>query len=152
MKDTNAVGAQTEGRVLAGLIRAGYTVAVPFGVARYDLVVEMDDGFKRVQCKTGRLRDGAVRFNAASLGSNRRPGQTTRVPYHGHADLFGVFCPDTDAVYLVPVGSNGVEVALRAAPPRNSQVKGVRWARDFELTSAESSAGVPAERLQRSVR
>jgi hypothetical protein len=131
--DTNAVGAQTEGHVLASLIRAGYTVALPFGVARYDLVVEMPDGFKRVQCKTGRLREGAVRFSTASLGSVRKPGKFTKSPYIGQADFFGVYCPDTDAVYLVPVGPARAVMALRVSPSRNSQVSGVHWARDYEL-------------------
>jgi PD-(D/E)XK nuclease superfamily protein len=135
--------------VLAALIKLGYPVAVPFGVARYDLVVEMDDGFKRIQCKTGRLRDGAVRFSAASLSSDRRPGYIKKNPYIGSADFFGVFCPDTDAVYLVPVGDQRTEVSLRVAPSANSQAKGVRWARDFELIRRESSTGVSLEVVQR---
>ena len=147
--DTNSAGAQTEGRVLAALIKAGYTVAVPFGVARYDLIAEMDDGFKRIQCKTGRLRQGAILFKACSLGSSRRPGSYTSVSYVGDADMFGVFCPDTDAVYLVPIEESRTEMRLRIAPTSNSQAKGVRWAHDFELVSRETSNGIPLERLQR---
>lgn len=148
MKDTNSIGAETEGRVLAALIKAGFTVAVPFGVARYDLVIETPEGFKRVQCKTGRLRGGAVVFNAYSLGSNRRPGATTRQSYRGHADLFGVYCRGTDSVYLVPVDGNTSEVSLRVSPAKNSQQSGIRWARDFELTSRESRTGIAYESPQ----
>lgn len=133
MKDTNAAGAQTEGRVLAALIKAGYTVAIPFGVARYDLIIETPEGFRRVQCKTGRLREGAIIFNAYSLGSDRRPGKMTKQSYQGAADLFGVFCPELDGTYLVPVENSAVEVRLRVKAAKNGQKINVRWARDYEL-------------------
>jgi hypothetical protein len=58
-------------------------------------------------------------------------------PYTGEVDFFGVYCPDTDTVYLVP--SADVEdchnsVALRVTPPKNNQAKRVRWAADYEIT------------------
>ena len=37
----------------------------------YDLVLDLGAEFLRVQCKTGRLRDGAIVFNARSCRSNR---------------------------------------------------------------------------------
>jgi hypothetical protein len=49
-------------------------------------------------------------------------------------DYFGVYCPDTRQVYLVPVeavpdrGAN-----LRVETPRNNQSKGVRWAKDYVI-------------------
>ena len=131
MRDTNAIGAMSEGHVLARLITLGYTVAIPFGVARYDLVLDMPDGLKRVQCKTGRLRDGAVRFMTVSRGMT---GKTVRCrSYQGDADLFGVYCPENGKVYLVPVDNNRSVVSLRVDPPKNGQVVGLRMARDFEI-------------------
>jgi len=132
VRDTNAISANTEGRVLAALVAAGYTVAVPFGVARYDLVLDTEDGLKRVQCKTGRLRQGAVRFGVYSV--NRKPGGTWgRTPYQGAADLFGVFCPGTGKVYLVPVGACTGEMSLRVEPSRSGQQAGIRWAAEYEV-------------------
>ena len=67
------VGHRTEAAILAELVRRGYRILVPFGVnQRYDLVIETDEGFLRVQCKTGRLRDGVIQFNALSIQSNTR--------------------------------------------------------------------------------
>ena len=41
----------------------GYAILVPFGEnTRYDLVIDDGRQMRRVQCKTGRLRDGAVVF------------------------------------------------------------------------------------------
>ena len=60
-------GTCTEAAVLSALIGVGYNVLIPFGVARYDLVIEVADGFRRVQCKTARLvQPEMMRFNVCS--------------------------------------------------------------------------------------
>jgi hypothetical protein len=115
------------------LVRRGYRVLVPFGVNdRYDLVLDLGDRFLRVQCKTGRLKNGSVIFSARSVRSNRRA--TLERPYLGEADVLAVYCPGTGRVYAVPVEravrTNGT---LRVDPPANHQAKGIRWAADFEL-------------------
>jgi hypothetical protein len=56
--------------------------------------------------------------------------------YTGEVDYFGVYCPDNDAVYLV--SANDVAdcrnmVSLRLVPPRNKQVRKIRWASDYEI-------------------
>src|SRR5262245_7012178 len=99
----------------------GKFVLLPFGEGRrYDLVIEEDDGrFVLVQCKTGRIRQGAVRFLAYSL--NLLPGdQVSRRPYLGEVEFFGVYCPANGKVYLVPVEDvPQTEASLRLEPPRN---------------------------------
>jgi hypothetical protein len=58
------VGLRTEAAILAELVRRGYQVLVPFGTnQRYDLVLDMDGKFVRVQGKTGRLRSGVISFS-----------------------------------------------------------------------------------------
>ena len=52
------VGEISEGMVLAALLRARKIVLRPFGDnQRYDLVVDEDGTFVRIQCKTARLKD-----------------------------------------------------------------------------------------------
>ncbi len=127
------VGHRSEAAVLAELVRRGYRVLLPFGVnQRYDLVLENDGRFLRAQCKTGRLRNGVIQFSAVSIQSNTNG---TRVRhYTGEVDLFVVYCPDNECVYVIPseeVPPTGMY--LRVDPPRNRQRKRVRWARDYEL-------------------
>jgi PD-(D/E)XK endonuclease len=99
---------------------------------RYDLVLDVDGEFVRVQCKTGRLRRGAVHFNSESVRSNSTTA--IRRPYDGEADIFLVHCPDTDEIYAVPVAdAPRRSVTLRVDPTANSQAKGVRWASDYVL-------------------
>jgi PD-(D/E)XK endonuclease len=98
----------------------------------YDVVLDAPEGFLRVQCKTGRLRNGVIRFNTVSIRSNTK--QTFFRSYHGEADLFLVYCPETDRVYALDVdeAASG-KGALRVAQTANSQLKGVRWATEYEL-------------------
>jgi hypothetical protein len=113
-------------------------VLVPFSEnQRYDLVIDEGDELIRVQCKTGRLRQGAVRFATCSMRYHHPNNQGTRNyrhSYEGQADLFGIYCPEIDSVYLVPVASVGKVMGyLRVHPTKNNQTKKVRWAHDYEL-------------------
>ena len=132
--------------VMIALREVGYAVLVPFGEnTRYDLVIDDGQQLARVQCKTGRLRDGAVRFAVcSSYGHHMRPGKSRR-DYHGQVDYFGVHCPDTDAVYLVPIDDLTVRVqaALRVEPARNNQKCKVRIASDYEIGQVCVSRGAP---------
>ena len=114
----------------------GHRVLLPCGTnQRYDLVIEVDGRFLRCQCKTGRLRKGAVIFSARSVRSNR-----TKIEfrgYHGEIDYFLVYCEDTRDVYAVSIdealhtGGN-----LRGEPPANHQQRRIRWASDHVIPRA----------------
>lgn len=127
------VGHRTEAVILAALVRRGYRVLVPFGVnQRYDLVIDTEGGFLRVQCKTGRLEKGCVVFATRSVRANRK-GCFSR-GYQGEIDLFAVYCEAVDGLYAVPVEvSPGGTCSLRVEKPANNQECGIRWARDFEV-------------------
>ena len=125
--------------VLARLVQAGKEILVPFGEnQRYDLVIDEGDRFIRVQCKTGRLRKGAISFNTCSVDyhhPNSRGSRPYRRDYCGDAELFGVYCLATDGVYLVPVEDVGRSTAsLRIEPTRNGQAKKIRWAKNYLLS------------------
>ena len=127
------IGHRSEAAILAQLVSRGYRVLLPFGVnQRYDLVLESDGRFLKVQCKTGRLRNGAIRFRSISVQSNMS-GSRVR-SYAGEVDFFAVYCPENRRVYLVPVDEMSPNTNyLRIEPTRNNQSKHVRWARDYEL-------------------
>lgn len=129
--NTTEIGGQTEGIILAALLRAGKRVLLPFGGGhRYDLAIDDDGQLVRVQCKTV-YQQGCVIFNTYS---NRR--DNSRMGYNGFADLFGVYCPALDRVYLVPVDHvNEREGRLRIDKTQNGQAKGIRWASEYEPTT-----------------
>ena len=137
MPDTTALGNISEAKVLAALIESGYIVSKPFGDGqKYDPIIDDDVTLRRVQCKTGRLKSGCVVFNAYSVaGNSNGKGQG----YKGAADVFGVYCPDNQQVYLVPVNEVGTcDTLLRVEQTLNDQQKRVRWARDYELAVLSS--------------
>jgi len=134
MDSPKTIGERSEGMVLAALLRAGKVVLQPFGDnQRYDLVIDEDGTFVRVQCKTARWRREGESFQFDSCSSQVHRGQGKR-GYRGQADVFGVYFPVTDTVYLVPVDDVGTNlVVLRVAAPKNGQKKGVRMAADYRL-------------------
>lgn len=125
-------GDRSEAMILAVLLQAGKVVLQPFGDnQRYDLVIDDEGTFIRVQCKTGRVRDGVVRFNTCSSHHHRGKGWSD---YRGQADVFGVYVPETSKVYLVPVEDVPLQRAhFRVDPARNGQEKGVRWGDKYEF-------------------
>ena len=128
---TGEKGNLSEARILAAFVSAGYHVSVPFGSGhRYDFVVDDTTRLFRVQCKTGRIKNGVLLFNAYS-----KPGNgTAKLSYRGMADLFAVLNPEDGKVYLVPVNEVGeTDVSLRLVPTLNKQMQGVRWAKFYIL-------------------
>ena len=130
---TRDIGDRAEGMVLAALLQAGHRVLIPFSDnERYDFVIDVGGGkFHCIQCKNGRLRKGRVKFAACSFGRNKAKNARN---YRGEADYFGVYCPETNKSYLIPVDDVPTTyVALRVDSPKNGQVKGIRMAADFEI-------------------
>jgi hypothetical protein len=127
------VGHRSEAAILVQLVRRGYSVLVPFGVnQRYDLVIDADGDFVRAQCKTGRLLNGVIEFRTRSVRSNT--ARTVTRSYVGEADIFLVYCRDTDRIYSVPVDeAPRGQMYLRVEPTVNGQAHGVNWAKDYEL-------------------
>ncbi len=127
------VGQRTEAVVLAELVKRGHKVLIPFGTNhRYDFVLDLGERFYRVQCKTGRLRRGAIVFHAQSIRSNTQ--KTLLRSYKGDADLFLIYCPQTEGVYALPVEeASRSDCRLRVEPAANGQSKGIRWAADYAL-------------------
>lgn len=123
---------------MLALQEAGFELLLPFGEnTRYDLVI--DDGMRlaRVQCKTGRLRRGAVVFATCSAYGHHRNPKTARRDYGDQVDSFAVYCPETAGVYLIPIEDlqPKVQGALRVAVPRNGQKRRIRFAVDYEIGS-----------------
>jgi hypothetical protein len=136
MEHPKDIGDRTTLAVVLALRTLGLIVSEPFGEnARYDLVVDDGKSLARVQCKTGRLRAGAVKFATCSCYGHHRNPRDARRPYSGQVDLFAVYCPETAAVYLIPVEDlpSRSAATLRVDPPRNSQRKRIRFASQYEV-------------------
>ena len=121
---------------MLALREVGFAVLVPFGEnTRYDLVI--DDGVKlaKVQCKTGRLRKGAVIWSMCSNYGHHSNPRLVQRDYQGEVDYFAVFCPETRGVYLIPMNDLPMrrQGNLRVVPTKNNQKKLIRDARLYEI-------------------
>ncbi len=133
--------------VLNRLVQLGYEVLLPWAdYLGYDLayLVSKEEtyfgffkfktlGVVRIQCKVAWLsKDRSyLAFNTSTLTKRL----TKHVGYHGKAEWFGVYSPDTGKVYMVAVAESGKgsEMKLRLQPTRNNQEKYVNWAKDYEF-------------------
>jgi PD-(D/E)XK endonuclease len=131
-----SIGDRSALAIMLALRETGYALLVPFGEnTRYDLVIDDGERLARVQCKTGRLRGGAVVFNVCSSYAHHPNPRRLRRDYHGEVDYFAVFCPETRQSYLIPIDELRMkrQARLRVEPARNNQRSGIRLATDFEI-------------------
>jgi hypothetical protein len=104
MEHSKGKGDRSVLAIMLALNEAGYDLLVPFGEnTRYDLVIDDGSRLSRVQCKTGRLREGAVTFNMCSTYAHHANPRVVRRDYQGEVDYFGVFCVENRRSYLVPI-------------------------------------------------
>jgi hypothetical protein len=143
MDHPKAKGDRSTLAIMLALSEAGYAVLVPFGEnTRYDLAIDDGNSLKRVQCKTGRLREGAIRFAACSSYAHHPNPKMVVRDYLGQIDYFGVYCPQTGGAYLVPVEDAQVRKAgsLRVTPAKNRQRRKIRLAADYLIAEVAIKA------------
>jgi hypothetical protein len=124
--------------IMTALHAAGFGVLLPFGEnSRYDLAIDDRSRLARIQCETGRLRNGAVWFNACSTYAHHQSATAQTRPCFGEVDFFAIHCGETGGVYLIPIEDLPIrrQGALRVAPARNRQRRGTRPAGTCEIGS-----------------
>lgn len=134
MEHPKSIGDRSTLAAMLALQEAGYAVLLPFGEnLRYDLVVDDGGLLSRVQCKTGWIRDGAIKFKVCSIYAHHPNPKVLFRSYKGDVDALAVYCRVTSGVYLIPICdlSPSHEAALRVTPPRNNQRKRVPFAADY---------------------
>jgi PD-(D/E)XK endonuclease len=143
------IGDRSALAVMLALRARGYDLLVPFGEnTRYDLVIDDGERLSKVQCKTGRIRHGAVVFKAcSSYAHHANPKQRFR-RYGEAVDYYGVHCPDNGGVYLVPAAEfcDHFEVALRVEPPKNFQRRRIRYGAKYEIARIPLPTAEPGAR------
>ncbi len=132
MLTTNQKGAIAEAKIIAAAIEAHIGVARPVFDERYDLIFDSGSLLLRIQCKWAR-RVGDVIVGRLYTSRRGRNGLINRRYEVGDFEAFALYCPDTDACYLLPADEFVArrQVSLRVSRSRNNQWSGVNWAQDF---------------------
>jgi PD-(D/E)XK nuclease superfamily protein len=134
------VGDRSALAVMFALRAAGYELYVPFGEnTQCDLIVGDGTRLFRLQCKTGRLRKGAIIFNVCSSYAHHRSPTVAQKDYHGEIDAFGVYCHETRGVYLVPIEEVGRRIASLRVAPKNAQRRRIRLAGGLRVRDSSAS-------------
>src|SRR5262245_12837572 len=149
MEHPKSIGDRSTLAIMVALQAAGLPFLVPFGEnTRYDLAIEISGQLARVQCKTGRPRDGVIEFKVCSSYAHLPSPRARSRDYAGEVDYFAVYCPQTSGVYLIPIDDvpNRWTGSLRLEPTRNQQRLGVRYADDYAIGKVRIETGGAYER------
>ena len=125
-------GQQSEAAVLFEFVRHGLTVLEPFGDnERYDVVIEADEEFHRIQIKTGRLENGRVQFETRSSGTLTR--KVAKEKYDGDIDAFAVYAPEIERTFVVPIAdAPDTTMGLRVKASKKASPN-INWAEDYSI-------------------
>ena len=129
---TKDKGDKGVGFVLADCLQHGVQVCLPMSEhLPFDLILVSPEGdLARTQVKFISAYKGAIRVDLRSLwsdrnGPHRKPANLTLL------DALAIYNPDTGRCYYLKRGEFKQRATLRIKPPKNTQMKGVRLARDF---------------------
>jgi hypothetical protein len=135
--DTNRTGDISVSMLIARLLRVGYEVFLPFGShQRYDLLIEKNGIYSRVQVKSGRIKKGTVEFNGYSISYKVSLDKRGSRRYtKEEIDYFAIYCAANDKAYLVPIEDvTGKVGTLRIEPmPHTNGIRRIRWAVMYEI-------------------
>ena len=104
--------------------------------SRYDFIADINGRLIKIQCKISSevIDNGkvvAILFKTVrSSGSNSKICTHTKYTKE-EIDYFATFYKNQ--CYVVPVEQCSNEKRLRFIPPKNGQIKGINWAKDYEL-------------------
>jgi len=149
MEHPKDIGDHSTLAVMLALRARGYALYTPFGEnTRCDLVIDDGTALARVQCKTGRLKNGAIEFKTCSSYAHHPNPRVRFRSYEGQVDYFGVYCRDSGRVFLVPIEEvpNRRSAALRVDEARNGQHRRTRDAARYEIARLRPATEEPGVR------
>ena len=126
---------------MLALRRAGLTAyLVPFGEnTRYDLVTTTAKALPRPMQDRTAPNGSVVVQNVAAVTATTPTRRSDSRPYDGEVDEFGVFCPDSASVYLIPIEDVPTDCIahLRVDAASKTQARRIRRAAAYEIARVE---------------
>ena len=147
MLTTDLKGAIAETAVAHQALKLGFDVYKPVNEGtRYDLIIDVDGRLIRVQCKWARRHGDVVTVQCCS-SRRSRTGHIKRGYTSEEIDAFGVYCPDEDRCYFLPIEHFPQQraIRLRLRPTRNNQRLRICWADDHDFAARLGRPGAVAQ-------
>ena len=132
---TKVKGDISEAKALLEFQKRGIPVLIPWGdKERYDMVIELNHTFYRVQVKTAGVEsNGSLCCYARS--SHNHTTNKRYYKYIDQVDYFVFYNIARDIIAIVPAQDIGDKsaISLRIAPPRNNQEKDIKYFSDYSF-------------------
>lgn len=130
---SKAKGNLTELQCITAFYELGFQVSIPYGEnSRYDFIADINGKLIRVQVKTAsKNENGGIEFSTRSTRVNAT--SSISHPYSANEiDYFATYW--NNQCYLIPINETcSTKKTLRFEPPKNGQIKGIKFAFDYEL-------------------
>ena len=125
-------GNLTELKCLSAFVEQGCGVSIPYGDnSKYDFIADVDKKLFKIQVKTSSSKDeNAIMFSCRSTHVNCTGVKNERYSSN-EIDFFATYW--NNQCYLIPVNECSVTKTLRFSPPKSGQLKGITFAKDYEL-------------------
>lgn len=135
MLNTKRRGNITEIECMLAFLKLGYNVLTPYGdCERYDFVVDINGKLYKIQVKSANsnhIEEGYIDFKTAN--KTTRNGSFVRHAYDKSQIDYFMTSYDNQC-YLIPVQECSTTAKrLRFIPPKNGQIKGITFAKEYEL-------------------
>ena len=137
MKSTKYLGNLTELQCITRFYELGYPISIPYGDSeKYDMVLDVNGKLYRLQCKHANPHKNekdiveylSIRTTWSS-GYTRNSQYTRNKSTKEDCDYFVTYYDGKN--YLIPVEQCSNEKILRIVPPKNGQIKGINFLKDF---------------------
>ena len=133
--NSKQVGNLTELQCITALYELGCDISLPFGNSqKYDLIMDYQNKLYKVQVKHANEHweeNVLTHFEIITRWQGHNASGYTQTSYTKEdIDLFATFCQGK--VYLIPIEECGGALKnIRFVPPKNGQVKGINFAKDY---------------------
>ena len=123
---------------MLAFMKLGCQVSIPFGEdSRYDFIADTNDKLYKIQCKTSSeiVEDDivlAIKFKTVRQSGSKATNWTRTKYEENEIDYFATSYQGK--CYLVPLKECSNEKTLRIIPPKNNQVKGISFLKNYELS------------------
>ena len=146
MLTTDQKGAIAELGIAKAAVEHGIGVYLPVGDEPADMVFDIARRLWRVQCKWASVDRGVIMVRCYRARRNAH-GVVRQFYSARDVDLFGAYCAELDACYLIPFADvpPSANVHLRVVATRNNQARRVRWAKEYEFAATLSRLGAVAQ-------
>lgn len=129
--NSKEIGNLTELQCITALYALGCDVSIPFGNSqKYDLIMDYKGKLYKVQVKHANEVEGEYFTFKTRWQGHNTSGYTQTSYTKEDIDLFATYCQNQ--LYLIPVEEcSGALKTIRFIPPKNGQIKGVNFAKDY---------------------